>query len=82
MSDFKVTMDDLHHPRQLIQRLDHAEEPSFLAIVLLSAVVLIFLLIGELLFVGIGGRRLVPGATGGDLEPNSMLVVPGSGYRV
>lgn len=82
MSDFKVTKDDLHHPAELLHRLDREEGPSFLAIVLLSAVVLIFLLISELLFVGVAGRKVVPGATGGDLEPNSMLVVPGSGYRV
>jgi hypothetical protein len=76
MSDFKITKDDLHHLPELLKRLDKRGEPSFLAVVALSGVVLICVFLGAVLIVGASGTRILPNIHKPDYEPTSMLVMP------
>ncbi|HTV06297.1 MAG TPA: hypothetical protein VME86_13085, partial [Acidobacteriaceae bacterium] len=75
MSDFKITRGDLHHLPELLNRLDARGEPSFLAVVALSGVVLICVFLGALLIVGASGTRILPDIHRPDYEPTSMLVM-------
>lgn len=75
MSDFKITKDDLHHLPELLERLDHAEEPSFLAVVMLSGVVLVCLFVGAVLIVSAASTRILPDIHKPDYGPTSTSMV-------
>jgi hypothetical protein len=65
-----------HDVSGMLKRLDEDGGPSFLAVVAMSGVVLIFVFLGALLLVGLEGRGMMPNTNKPDLEPTSMLVMP------
>lgn len=60
----------------MLKRLDKDGGPSFLAVVALCGIVLIFVFLGALLLVGLEGGGILPSIHKTDLEPTSMLVMP------
>lgn len=61
------------HPR--------TKEPSFLGVVLLSALGLILILIISYFLIGGVGSSLVPGSHPRNAEPTSRIIAPVSGYN-
>jgi hypothetical protein len=54
----------------------YAKEPSFLAVVAMSGVVLILLFVGIVLLLSTTGAEILPNIHKPDSEPTSMLVMP------
>lgn len=54
----------------------YPKEPSFLAVVAISGVVLFFIFLGAMVLVDVAGSHMLPNYRKPDYEPTSMLVMP------
>jgi hypothetical protein len=73
MRQLNLTKHTLH---ETLSRLDEDEGRSFLAVVAMSGVVLVFVFFGALLVLGLAGSGILPNIHKPDLESTSMLVMP------